>query len=120
MSKILRTPDNRFDSLPGFSFKPHYVDTLKAYEGIRIHYLDEQSVEESSQVFLCLHGQPTWSYLYRRMLPFFIETGARVVSPDFIGFGRTDKPVDDDLYTFNFHRNMLRELILHLDLYCIH
>jgi haloalkane dehalogenase len=67
-------------------------------------------------VFLCLHGQPTWSYLYRRMIPHFLATGGRVVAPDFFGFGRSDKPADDAVYTFDFHRNSLLALVHALDL----
>ena len=112
---ILRTPDDRFDSLPGFSFEPHYVDDLPGYEGLRVHYLDEGPAEAET-VWLCLHGEPTWCYLYRKMLPIFVEAGDRVIAPDFLGFGRSDKPVDDATYTFDFHRNMLLRLIERLNL----
>ena len=67
-------------------------------------------------MFLCLHGQPTWSYLYRRMIPHFLATGSRVVAPDFFGFGRSDKPADEAVYTFDFHRGSLIALIRALDL----
>jgi pimeloyl-ACP methyl ester carboxylesterase len=67
-------------------------------------------------VFLCLHGQPTWSYLYRRMIPVFVAAGHRVVAPDLLGFGKSDKPADEAVYTFTFHREMLRNLVLRLDL----
>lgn len=110
-----RTPDVRFENLPGFSFAPHYVDTLTDYEGLRVHYLDEGPAD-AEHTFLCLHGQPTWSYLYRKMIPIFAATGARVICPDWLGFGRSDKPVDDDIYSFHFHRNMMLALIQHLDL----
>lgn len=79
-----------------------------------MHYVDEGP--EDAPVFLCLHGEPTWSYLYRKMIPVFTESGARVVAPDFFGFGRSDKPVDDDVYTFDFHRGALLGFIEHLDL----
>jgi len=111
----LRTPDSRFEGLPGFPFEPHYLETLPAYEGLRVHYLDEGPAD-AGQTFLCLHGQPTWSYLYRKMIPVFVESGARVVAPDLLGFGRSDKPVDDEIYTFHFHRNMLLAFIEALDL----
>jgi haloalkane dehalogenase len=88
--EILRTPEEHFASLPGFTFAPHYVDNLPGYEGIRIHYLDE-GPQDAKQVFLCLHGEPTWSYLYRKMIPVFTVAGHRSVAPDFIGFGRSDK-----------------------------
>ena len=110
-----RTPDARFENLPGFDYVPHYVDDLTGYEGLRVHYLDE-GPKDADRTFLCLHGQPTWSYLYRKMIPVFTGTGARVVAPDWLGFGKSDKPVEDDVYTYNFHRNMLLEFIKRLDL----
>lgn len=110
-----RTPDSYFSDLPGYPFDPHYVDDLPGYEGLRVHYLDE-GPKDSDRVFLCLHGQPTWSFLYRKMIPVFLESGARVICPDWLGFGRSDKPVEDDVYTFHFHRNMMVELIQRLDL----
>ena len=110
-----RTPDARFENLPGFDYVPHYVDDLTGYEGLRVHYLDE-GPKDADHTFLCLHGQPTWSYLYRKMIPVFTGTGARVVAPDWLGFGKSDKPVEDDVYTYNFHRNMLLEFIKRLDL----
>jgi pimeloyl-ACP methyl ester carboxylesterase len=77
-------------------------------------YVDEGPA--SAPVFLCLHGQPTWSYLYRRMIPHFLAAGGRVVAPDFFGFGRSDKPADDAVYTFDFHRNSLVAFVRALDL----
>jgi pimeloyl-ACP methyl ester carboxylesterase len=115
MQEILRTPDNRFANLPGFPFAPHYADNLPGYPGIRVHYLDE-GPNKANHVFLCLHGQPTWSYLYRKMIPVFVAAGHRVVAPDFIGFGRSDKPAEEAVYTFTFHREMLLRLIERLDL----
>jgi hypothetical protein len=87
MQEILRTPDNRFANLPGFPFAPHYADNLPGYPGIRVHYLDE-GPNKANHVFLCLHGQPTWSYLYRKMIPVFVAAGHRVVAPDFIPINR--------------------------------
>lgn len=110
----LRTPDSRFDNLPDFPFPPHYVDDLPGYEGLRAHYLDEGP--RGGHVFLCLHGQPTWSYLYRKMIPVFVRAGGRVIAPDFFGFGRSDKPVADEVYDFGFHRRFLLALIDRLDL----
>lgn len=111
----LRTPDDRFSNLPDFDYAPNYVDDLPGYEGLRVHYLDE-GPKTADRVFLCLHGQPTWSFLYRKMIPVFVESGARVVCPDWLGFGRSDKPTDDAVYTFHFHRNMMIEFIKRLDL----
>src|SRR5690606_14336138 len=105
----LRTPDDRFERLPGFGFAPHYIDDLPSYEGLRIHYLDEGP--RGGRTFLCLHGQPTWCYLFRRMLPVFVAAGHRVVAPDLFGFGRSDKPMEEATYTFTWHRQSLLHLI---------
>ncbi len=113
--EAVRTPDDRFVDLPGYDFAPNYIDTLPGYEGLRVHYLDE-GPSDADRTFLCLHGQPTWSFLYRKMLPVFVESGARVICPDWLGFGRSDKPVQDELYTFHFHRNMMLEFVKALDL----
>lgn len=112
---VLRTDDSRFVGLPGFDFAPHYLDDLAGYDGLRIHYLDEGPAE-ATETFLCLHGQPTWSYLYRKMIPVFAGAGRRVIAPDLLGFGRSDKPVDERVYTFAFHRGMLMALIERLGL----
>ncbi|MGH8689136.1 MAG: haloalkane dehalogenase [Burkholderiales bacterium] len=100
----MRTPDERFANLPGFPWTPHYFE----WHGLRAHYLDEG---EGEQTYLCLHGEPTWAYLYRRMLPRFTGAGARVVAPDFLGFGRSDKPEDEGFYTFDMHRAFLLDFI---------
>ncbi len=113
--EALRTPEERFVNLPGWSYAPHYVDDLPGYEGLRVHYVDE-GPREAKQTFLCLHGEPSWAYLYRKMAPVFLESGARVVAPDFLGFGRSDKPVDDAVYSFKFHRDLLLAFIERLDL----
>jgi pimeloyl-ACP methyl ester carboxylesterase len=113
--EALRTPDDRFASLPGWPYAPHYIDDLPGYEGLRVHYVDE-GPEKAVRTYLCLHGQPTWSYLYRKMIPVFLDSGARVIAPDWLGFGRSDKPVADETYTFHFHRNMMVELVRRLDL----
>lgn len=113
--QALRTPDERFSDLPGYSFIPNYVEDLPGYEGLRVHYLDE-GPPDADVVWLCLHGEPTWSYLYRKMLPVFVAAGDRVIAPDLLGFGRSDKPIDESVYTFSFHRNMLLELIDRLKL----
>jgi len=113
--EVLRTPESRFANVPDFDFPLAYVKDLPGYEGLRGAYIDA-GPQEADRVFLCLHGEPTWSFLYRRMIPTFLKTGARVIAPDLLGFGRSDKPVDDDVYNFDFHRNYLLELIEHLDL----
>ena len=113
--EILRTAQSRFEELPDYPFAPNYIDDLPSYLGIGIHFVDA-GPRTAERTFLCLHGEPTWSYLYRKMIPFFTASGHRAIAPDFIGFGRSDKPVDDDVYTFNFHRQMLIEFIERLDL----
>jgi pimeloyl-ACP methyl ester carboxylesterase len=115
MITALRTPDDRFADLPGYRFAPHYLGDLPGHEGLRLHYLDE-GPRDAKTVFLCLHGQPTWSYLYRKLIPFVTEAGHRAVAPDYFGFGRSDMPVEDAVYTFDFHRNALLALIERLDL----
>ena len=85
MIKALRTPEENFENIYNFPFEPKYIENLHGYEGLRMHYIDEGPVD-SKVVFLCLHGQPTWSYLYRKMIPVFVENGGRVVAPDFFGF----------------------------------
>ena len=113
--EILRTPDSFFENLPDYPFAPNYIDDLPSCGGIRIHFVDA-GPRNAQQTFLCLHGEPTWSFLYRKMIPVFTSDNHRVVAPDFIGFGKSDKPVDDDVYTFNFHRQMLIEFVERLDL----
>lgn len=111
---ILRTPEERFANLPGFAFAPRYLNDLRGYPGLRMHYVDEGP--RDAEVFLCLHGEPTWSFLYRRMIPVFTGAGFRAVAPDLFGFGRSDKPADDAPYTFDFHQGALKALIDELDL----
>ena len=115
MTEAVRTPDDRFAKLPGYAFAPNYCNDLKGYEGLRLHYLDE-GARGARETFLCLHGQPTWSYLYRKLIPAVTTAGHRAVAPDYFGFGRSDKPVEDALYTFDFHRNALIDLVERLDL----
>jgi haloalkane dehalogenase len=110
-----RTPDERFQNLPGYDFEPHYIDDLEDYEGLRMHYVDE-GPSDADTTFLCLHGEPTWAYLYRKMIPVFVEAGHRVIAPDFFGFGRSDKPVALETYTFHFHRFSICELFERLEL----
>ncbi|QOZ34998.1 haloalkane dehalogenase [Bradyrhizobium sp. CCBAU 53421] len=108
--QTLRTADERFAELPGFGFAPRYIEIGP----LRMHYLDEGP--KTAPVALCLHGQPTWAYLYRKMIPALLAAGFRVVAPDLFGFGRSDKPVDEDIYTFDFHRSSVMSLIEALDL----
>ncbi|MBO9447386.1 haloalkane dehalogenase [Ruegeria sp. R14_0] len=116
MIEALRTPDIHFEGLSEYPFQPHYIDDLPGYEGLRGHYVDEGATD-AHEVFLCLHGEPSWSYIYRKMIPVFVGTGARVIAPDWIGFGKSDKPVDDEVYSFHFHRNCMLALIERLDLH---
>ena len=115
MKKVLRTPEERFVDFPNFPYAPIYIDDLKGFEGLRIHYIDE-GPKNAEHIFLCLHGEPTWSYLYRKMVPIFTGAGHRVVAPDYFGFGRSDKPLAEEVYTFDFHRNTLISFIEHLEL----
>lgn len=115
MIDALRTPDACFADLSEYPFAPNYVDDLSGYEGVRGHYVDAGDAS-SSEVFLCLHGEPSWSYIYRKMIPVFTDAGARVIAPDWLGFGKSDKPVSDDAYSFHFHRTYMLELIKRLDL----
>jgi pimeloyl-ACP methyl ester carboxylesterase len=115
MPGTLRTPDDRFANLPGFPFAPRYVDDLGGFDGLRMHYLDA-GPRDARHTFLCLHGQPTWSYLYRRMIPAFIAAGGRAVAPDLFGFGRSDKPADETWYTFTRHRESLVAFVARLRL----
>ena len=111
----LRTPDDRFADLLDFPYPPNYADDLPGYEGLRAHYLD-LGPKDAERTFLCLHGEPTWSYLYRKMIPVMLKSGARVIAPDFFGFGRSDKPVQDSAYTFHFHREFILRLTEHIGL----
>ena len=113
--KALRTPEDRFDAIPDWPHTPNYIEDLAGYEGLRLAYIDE-GPKSDAPVFLCLHGEPSWSFLYRKMAPVFLAAGGRVVAPDFFGFGRSDKPVDDAVYTFDWHRNMLLAFVERLDL----
>jgi haloalkane dehalogenase len=102
-----RTPDDRFESLPGYPFAPRYVEQ----DGLRLHYLDEG---EGAPVLL-LHGEPTWSYLYRKVIP-ELAPAARAIAPDYFGFGRSDKPLTREAYTYDFHVRSIARLVEELDL----
>lgn len=111
----VRTPDDRFRNLPDYPWSPHYVSDLPALAGLRMHYLDE-GPKDAPLTWLCLHGNPAWSYLYRRMIPVFLQAGHRVVAPDLVGFGKSDKPKRDAAHTFEWHRQVLLEFVERLDL----
>ncbi len=113
--QLVRTPDARFVGLPDFPYAPRWAGDLPGFEGLRIHYVDE-GPQDASVTALCLHGNPSWSYLYRHMLPVFTRAGVRVIAPDLIGFGRSDKPADPAWHSFERHRDMLLRFIEHLDL----
>lgn len=122
--QTLRTPDDRFENLPGYDFDPHYADVDDGSdEGgggtLRVHYLDEGPAD--GPVVLLLHGEPSWCFLYRHMIPLLADAGFRVVAPDLVGFGRSDKPTETSDYTFAHHVDWMRELLFDvLDLRDIH
>ena len=101
---VFRTPDERFENLPGYSYEPNYVEV----DGLRLHHIDEGS----GSTVLCFHGEPSWSYLYRHMLDRHVDNGHRVVCPDLVGFGRSDKPTDQGWYTYDRH---VETVTAHLD-----
>src|ERR1700691_178760 len=106
----LRTPDDRFADLPGYDFSPHYADVADAEGGtLRMHYLREG--DASAPIVLLLHGEPSWSYLYRKMIPVLTGAGLQIVAPDLVGFGRSDKPAERTDYTFARHVEWMRELL---------
>ncbi|MBW2085927.1 MAG: haloalkane dehalogenase [Deltaproteobacteria bacterium] len=101
--KALRTPDERFENLPDYPFKPHYVEVPDGEGGtLRIHYVDEGPAD-AVETLLLMHGEPSWSFLYRKMIPLFLEAGHRAVAPDLVGFGKSDKPANRNDYTYNRH-----------------
>jgi haloalkane dehalogenase len=102
--EVLRTPDDRFDSLPDYDFEPHYVETS---DGLRVHRIDEGA----GDVVLLLHGEPSWSYLYRSMVGPLVDAGFRVVAPDLVGFGRSDKPASRTDYTYERHVEWMRSAL---------
>jgi haloalkane dehalogenase len=114
--QALRTPDERFEDLPGFPFPPHYAEIPDGEGGeLRVHYLDEGL--RSGEVVLLLHGEPSWCYLYRTMIPILANAGYRVVAPDLVGFGRSDKPTEQSDYTYARHVEWMRQLLFeHLGL----
>jgi tRNA(adenine34) deaminase len=115
----LRTPESCFEGLPGYPWQPHYVADLPSLNGLLMHYLDEGGRPDDARqiTYLCLHGNPAWGYLYRRMIPVFLASGARVLAPDLIGFGKSDKPKKEGAHRFAWHRQVLLELVERLDLH---
>ena len=114
--ETLRTPDERFADLDDYPFAPNYVD-VDDHDGgsLRVHYLDEGPAD--GPVVLAMHGEPSWSYLYRTMIPLLVEGGARVIAPDLVGFGKSDKPTEQSDYTYARHVAWMQEAIIdHLDL----
>ena len=105
---VFRTPDERFEWLPGYDFEPHYAEV----DGLRLHYVDEGE----GRPIVCFHGEPTWAYLYRKMLGPLLDTGHRLVCPDYAGFGRSDKPTDRGWYSYDRHVELITELLGGLNL----
>ncbi len=108
--EILRTPEERFSDLPGYSFEPHYVEV----DGLRVHYVDEGP--RDAEPVLMMHGEPSWSYLYRKMIPVITAAGYRAIAPDLVGFGRSDKPARREDYTYQRHVDWMRGFLEALDL----
>jgi len=111
----LRTPEPCFEQLPQYSFAPQYVSDLPLLAGLRMHYLDE-GAPDASLTYLCLHGGQDWCFAYRKMIPILASTGARVLAPDLIGFGRSDKPKKETFHRLAWHRQCLLEWAERLDL----
>jgi haloalkane dehalogenase len=109
VTEIFRTPDERFEGLPGYPFEPHYAEV----DGMRVHYVDEG---EGNPVWF-MHGEPTWSYLWRKVLPPVRDAGFRCIAPDMPGFGRSDKPTDQDWYSYDAHVAAMGALLVQLDLH---
>ena len=113
--KALRTPDERFEGLPDYAFAPHYAEVRAGHASpLRLHYIDE-GPRDTAPVLL-LHGEPTWSYLYRHFVPALVAKGHRVLAPDLIGFGKSDKPVDRGDYTYERHVAWMSDWLVQLDL----
>ena len=110
MIEYIRTPDERFENLPGYNFSPHYIEI----NGLRLHYVDEG--DSNAKPVLLMHGEPSWSYLYRKMIPPIANAGHRVIAPDLIGFGRSDKPIHQEDYSYKMHIDIITEFVEKLDL----
>jgi tRNA(adenine34) deaminase len=111
----LRTPEVCFADIPNYPWQPHYINNLPSLAGLRMHYVDD-GPKDAEVTWLCLHGNPAWSYLYRKMIPVFLQAGHRVVAPDMPGFGKSDKPKKDSAHSFTWHRQVLLEFVEALDL----
>lgn len=112
---FVRTPDERFENLYNYPFAPYYTDVEDSEGGtLRMHYLDEGP--KDGEVVLCMHGQPSWSYLYRNMIPILTSAGYRCIAPDLVGFGKSDKPTKIDDYTYARHVEWVRQLINNIEL----
>ena len=115
---VFRTPDDRFEDLPGYDFEPHYAEV----DGLRLHYVDEgpdgsgRADARPPRSIVCFHGEPTWAYLYRKMIGLLVDGGHRVICPDFAGFGRSDKPTDRDWYSYDRHVELVTALLDGLEL----
>jgi len=107
---VLRTPDQRFENLEDYPYEPNYMEI----QGLRVHYLDEGPRDAAP--ILLIHGEPTWSYLFRKMIPVFTAAGHRVIVPDLVGFGKSDKFISEDRYSYQFHVDVMGELVSRLDL----
>ena len=108
--EFVRTPEERFEDLPGYNFKANYIDI----DGLRMHYLDEGP--QDGELLLLLHGQPVWSYLYRKMIPILVNHGYRCIAPDMIGMGKSDKPIKEAYHTYDRHCELIFSLIQQLEL----
>ena len=108
--QVLRTPEERFEGLPGFAWEPRYAEVQADGEQLRMAYLDEGPAD--ARPVLLLHGEPTWSYLYRKMIPPLLDAGMRVIAPDLVGFGRSDKPAAQEDYTYARHVAWLSDLVV--------
>ena len=114
--QVVRTPDERFEALPDFPFAPHYVEIDDAEGGrLRVHYVDEGP--RDGHTVLLLHGEPSWCFLYRHIIPQLVDGGCRVIAPDLVGFGKSDKPTEKSDYTYDRHVNWMQAAIIdHLDI----
>ncbi|MGQ9625016.1 MAG: haloalkane dehalogenase [Candidatus Bathycorpusculaceae bacterium] len=112
--ELLRTPDERFKNLSDYPFKPNYIQVNENGLSIRLHYVDEGP--KDAEPILLMHGEPTWSFLYRHMIPIFAKAGYRAVAPDLIGFGKSDKPTKIEDHTYRRHVKWITQFVEKLDL----